>query len=272
MCIINRPLLIGTLPVDLIFIIHVIYFSQKEQRAVYMRRYRAKIANKRQKNREQQHLDESRRKLAEIRRCARAVVSALDEEAIKGQGLGSTSGGDHNLELDMELDPTTREHSSSESSDIVNTERGPLKLTDTDILVKYLRSWFNRHSPSHCCVSDLLKTLKLWFVQLPVHSRTLLGTKTDLELEKLAGSDYIHISVQHALPLALKQALVSPEQLLSSTLKLQLNIDGVPIFGSSNYSVWPILAKVVEPVTTKVFAVGMFGGNKKPQPFNEYLQ
>lgn len=245
-------------------------FSQKEQRAVYMRRYRAKIANKRKKIREQRDLNESRRKLAEIRR--RAVVSALDEEAIKGQGLGNTSGGDHHVELNMELDPTTCEHSSSDSSDIVDTERGPLKLTDTDILVKNLRSWFNRHSPSHCCVSDLLKILKLWFVQLPVHSRTLLGTKTDLELEKLAGGDYIHISVQHALPLALKQALVSPEQLLSSTLKLQLNIDGVPIFGSSNYSVWPILAKVVEPVTTKVFAVGMFGGNKKPQPFNEYLQ
>lgn len=148
----------------------------------------------------------------------------------------------------------------------------PLAVHDTDVLADKLKYWSIRHRLSHACIGDLLKILKLWFVKLPSDSRTLLGTETDFKVDKVAGGDYVHISVQHALPLALKRASIKPEQLVNATLKLQLNFDGVPMFASSNYSVWPVLAKAVEPIKTKVFAVGIFGGKKKPNTFNDYLR
>lgn len=229
-----------------------------------MRRYRAKRANQRKKLNEQRALEKSRMKLAEIRR---EVEMSHNWEA-DGLKIDSVSSSDVDTQLEMELDPVaTSEYSSNE-----NTEEHPLTLNDTDMLVEKLRSWANRHAPSHSCINDLLRILRLWFIQLPSRSRTLLGTKTNLKLEKVAGGNYIHISVQHALPLALKYASASAEQLLHSPLELQLNFDRVPIFGSTNYSIWPILAKVVAPVTTKVFAVGVFGGKKKPHPFNDYLR
>lgn len=86
-------------------------------------------------------------------------------------------------------------------------------------------------------------------------------------MRTVAGGDYIHISLRHALPIALHEAGASCEQLLISGLKVQLNMDGIPIFSSKNYTSWPILAKVMEPVQTKVFVVGLYGGDKKPNSF-----
>jgi len=234
-----------------------------------MRRYRAKLAKQRKQISEQRVLERSRRTLAEMRR--REIGTAYDEEA-DVQGLDSMSGSD----IDTQMDHTaavTGEHSDKDSEyETVDSQEHPFTLNDTDILVEKLRLWANQHSPSHSCIGDLLKILRMWFVKLPVHSRTVLGTKTNFNLEKVAGGDYIHISIQHALPLALKHASASAEQLLQSPLKLQLNFDGVPVFGSTNYSIWPILGKVVAPVATKVFAVGVFGGKKKPHPFDDYLR
>jgi len=227
-----------------------------------MRRYRSKLANHRQQIRDQYTVEKSRRTLAEIRRRGIERAHGHDTDV---QGLGDVTGSDADTQVGMELEhASTNEHSSNEDSEYetIDTQEHPLTLNDTDKLIENLRLWANRYSPSHSCISDLLKILRMWFVKLPAHSRTLLGTKTNFKLQKVAGGDYIHISVQHALPLALKHSSALAEQLLHSPLKLQLNFDGVPMFGSTNYSIWPILAKVVSPVETKVFAVGVFGGKK----------
>ena len=229
-----------------------------------MRRYRARIAHKRREVSEQHAEDKSLQKLIEIRR-------ACDQEA-ECQDFISTSSSDVELESDHPTMPEHRSHSSESSEcEAMNRSEFPLTLSDTDILVEKLRSWANRHHPSHSSIQDLLKILKLWFLQLPAHSRTLLGTKTDFTVEKIAGGEYVHVSIQQALPMALKRACTLDEQ-LQSPLMLQLNFDGVPICSSNNYSVWPILAKVVQPVETKVFTVGVFGGQKKPDSFNDYLR
>jgi len=147
-----------------------------------MRRYRAKRANQRKKLNEQHALEKSRMKLAEIRR---EVEMSHDWEA-DGLQIDSVSSSDVDTQLEMELNPVaTSEYSSNE-----NTEEHALTLNDTDMLVEKLRSWANRHAPSHSCINDLLRILRLWFIQLPSRSRTLLGTKTNLKLEKVAGGDY----------------------------------------------------------------------------------
>ena len=50
-----------------------------------------------------------------------------------------------------------------------------------------------------------------------------------------------------------------------------MNIDGLPVFKSSNIQLWPILGKISLPFTTEPFIIGLFSGNKKPGNIKEYL-
>lgn len=232
-----------------------------------MRRYRTKL----KRLSEQRALDKSLR----VQAKQRMNSSNLTDDEVQGMNCN----GDTNqqwesagkLTAELEYGNTMNTDSEHEGSQF-RTVNANMAFNNTDILAEKLKYWSNQHRISHSCISDLLKILKLWFVELPADSRTLLGTKTDFNVETIAGGDYIHISVRHSLPLALKRASITAEQLLDTTLKMQLNFDGVPMFASSNYSVWPVLAKIVEPFKTKVFAVGVFGGKKKPNTFNDYLR
>ena len=52
-------------------------------------------------------------------------------------------------------------------------------------------------------------------------------------------------------------------------LKLQVNVDGVPIFKSTRLNFWPILVKL-GPFPP--FVVAIFSGNYKPNNVDEYLE
>ena len=53
---------------------------------------------------------------------------------------------------------------------------------------------------------------------------------------------------------------------------LQINVDGLPIFKSSNLQLWSILCLIIKPsVNHRPFLVAAFCGEKKPLDLNEYL-
>jgi len=59
------------------------------------------------------------------------------------------------------------------------------------------------------------------------------------------------------------------------TLLFQLNIDGVPLFKSSNGQFWPILGKLVTPSLGQPFVIGIFYGESKPKDLeflNEFVE
>ena len=53
---------------------------------------------------------------------------------------------------------------------------------------------------------------------------------------------------------------------------VQFNIDGLPLFKSTNTQFWPILCRGIEPFESKPFVVGLFSGDQKPGNVQEYLQ
>jgi len=59
-------------------------------------------------------------------------------------------------------------------------------------------------------------------------------------------------------------------QFESNELKLQFNIDGLPLFKSSSVEFWPILC-LAKNTLTAPFVVGLYSGKKKPSSLNEYL-
>ena len=44
------------------------------------------------------------------------------------------------------------------------------------------------------------------------------------------------------------------------------------LFSSSKTQFWPILGRVVKPVVSDQFLIGLFSGDKKPGKVGEYLQ
>ena len=158
--------------------------------------------------------------------------------------------------------------SSSDECDILVEQNVAYDLDEQ------LRMWVNRHRISHTAVYQLLKILIPHHPELPRHQRTLLRTVTDIGLENVAGGDYSYISLSRVLPTALYKAGLTLQHLAvcNNKVNIQFNVDGVPVFNSVNYSIWPILGCVVSSIKSDVFAVAIYGGTSKPDNFNAYLQ
>lgn len=56
------------------------------------------------------------------------------------------------------------------------------------------------------------------------------------------------------------------------TITLHININGIPLSGSSKQELWPILAKIKELPKANVGVIGLFAGPTKPQSVHEYLK
>lgn len=85
-----------------------------------------------------------------------------------------------------------------------------------------------------------------------------------------AGGSYYYVGVKTALLSALSQL---NESTLSdiSALSLNINVDGIPLFHSSNTQLWPILGYVNELPKKQVFIIGLYTGKTKPTSVEKYL-
>ena len=133
-----------------------------------------------------------------------------------------------------------------------------------------LRNWVADFNIPHSAVSSLLKLLQQYHPELPKDARTLLNTTTNFEISQVAGGFYHHFGMQKSVLKCLHQNFKNLSMVESATL--QLNIDGLPLFKSSNEQVWPILGKLIEPFSSEPFVIGIFSGNHKPSNAQEYLQ
>lgn len=103
---------------------------------------------------------------------------------------------------------------------------------------------------------------------MPKDARTVLRTQGQIITKKMEGGEYYHFGLTNGLMSRLK-SLTLPANL--NTLKLQFNIDGLPLFRSSRLQFWPILAMVDVDYTRSPFLVGLFCGLSKPKSASEFL-
>jgi len=134
-----------------------------------------------------------------------------------------------------------------------------------------LGKWVNQFNIPHNAVRDLLAKLRPYHSTLPKDPRTLLKTKTDYNIVNLAGGSYYHFGTENSILVELQS---NPELDIAAVqnVTLQLNIDGLPLFKSSNAQFWPILARTVQPYNSKPFIIGIFLGEHKPTNVQEFLQ
>ena len=130
-------------------------------------------------------------------------------------------------------------------------------------LTEDLANWINKHQIKHSAADDLLKLLRSHgHASLPLSARTLLKSDRVVVSEEKSGMQYAYLGVENSI---VKHFDKYPTEIKENTTRLSvaLNIDGIPLFRSSNTVLWPTLCSILlQPVT--VFPVAITCGRSKP--------
>lgn len=139
-----------------------------------------------------------------------------------------------------------------------------LLLLKDDCLEEGLAEWASKFLIKQNAVDSLLMLLKQnGHPNLPASARTLLKTTRDIAIQTKSGMEYVYFPVASEL---LKQFKKYPPAIVDKTdsLEISLNVDGLPLFKSSNKSLWPVLCAIVNVQPVTVFPVVLTYGACKP--------
>lgn len=136
---------------------------------------------------------------------------------------------------------------------------------DADSLKNELASWAIANNIAISASSKLLKILHNHDIDVPLDARTLYRTPRagEIKVTELSGGSYCYFGVESCV---MEQIQAMAPDVQIKEIKIDINIDGLPIFKSKNISVWPIQIAVVniECLRNKPFVVAMFCGAHKP--------
>ncbi|KAI4454221.1 hypothetical protein MML48_10g00020724 [Holotrichia oblita] len=134
-----------------------------------------------------------------------------------------------------------------------------------------LSDWVLKYRIPHVAVKDLLKHVlpvrpgELDEINtLPLDPRTFLGTSTNIVLRPVNPGHYFHVGIEKAIQTLFRRLGIRSCNL---EVKVAINIDGLPLFHSSNGQFYPILCSV-ENIRV---LVGIYYGNEKPRDTNDFL-
>ena len=159
------------------------------------------------------------------------------------------------------------DHVQSSDSDNPDSENSLDHVEAEQRTVKeQLATWATSNGCSKTCVDQLLKIIRpVCNVDLPKDCRTLLKTPRSIEYSEKCGGKYIFFGIKTGI---LKTVSVKSFPLeYEKILKLNFNIDGVPLFKSSGTQFWPILCSL-ENYTP--FLVAIFYGQSKPNSLDDF--
>lgn len=165
-----------------------------------------------------------------------------------------------NVEFLVEVEENSLNfHNSSDSSDAEDLEN---KTTFLEKLAK----WSISHNITRECGNELLNILKEIDPSLPSDIRTIRKTPSCNTISNLSNGTYMHYGLKNCLT----DFCCKNDKIITSTLFLQVGIDGIPISPNSSKSeFWPILVNVVN--YPDVYAVGCFHGESKPKNSSLFL-
>jgi hypothetical protein len=130
-----------------------------------------------------------------------------------------------------------------------------------------LSDWAIKHKITHAALYDLLHILRQQNDHLPKDPLTLLGTPVEVEVKSIAAGSYYYFGVQSSL-----SNLVRGNGMWQGAdeLKMHINVDGIPLFKSTNTALWPILGRFPE-ISPSPFPIAVFCGPTKPASLDEFL-
>lgn len=180
---------------------------------------------------------------------------------------------DHSISPDFVADDFEicfQNDSPEEIQGCSSTESTLETLSVNQQLIQDLREWVvDCHIPlSHA--SKLLHILNKHKINVPQDARTLLKTPRYVEIIKISPGEYSHIGIHTGILKHLQRLNISE---IPAEIKININIDGLPLSRSSGSQFWPILGCFVNENLKKFkpFVIGLYHGSSKPQSANEFL-
>lgn len=204
--------------------------------------------------------------------------------SVDSHGLNDDDSSQDNLgtaynesQTDSEYIYSTSEYETEDSESGSDNESD--NPADTKEQCEHLRTklsnWAVECNITHRALSLLLLILQQYIPSLPKDARTLLKTAKKVDVKTVAGGKYHHIGIQQGIVNVLSQRGCNP----NVAVEIQVNVDGLPIFKSSNTQLWPILGKIHNvmelfgsSVSDSPFVIGIYEGKQKPSSAHEYLQ
>ncbi|XDV25602.1 hypothetical protein PO909_029493 [Leuciscus waleckii] len=133
-----------------------------------------------------------------------------------------------------------------------------------------IADWARHFGISLVALTALLGILRLSHSELPKDGRTLLRTMTKYSIQEKAGGKYYYFGIIHSLSSTLSGYAHTLTDGL--TLRLQINIDGLPLFKSSSVQLWPILGLLLSVPMKEPVVIALYSGEKKPSSAKEFLE
>lgn len=134
-----------------------------------------------------------------------------------------------------------------------------------------LMVWAVKYHIRRAAVDSLLKLLRPHFSELPKTCQALVFTPRDIPILQLSNGQDVHFGLRSGL----LRALNIWHSVRIGGLSISINVDGLPLFKSSNTQAWPILVQVHHPHNKRfdvIFPIGIFCGTSKPACLEEYLK
>ncbi len=127
-----------------------------------------------------------------------------------------------------------------------------------------LAAWATQYKLTRPALNDLLDILRKQGNRLPKDGRTLLRTPRSVNCEEKCGGLYSYFGLESGI---VKLLAASPN-LSQNQIKLDINVDGIPLSKSGKKQMWPILCSFA---SHEPFIVAVFSGDNKPNCPEEYL-
>lgn len=170
------------------------------------------------------------------------------------------------------------ETSSSSDEGIINYElnnnyKNNYKSNDSnnETIFEKLQKWSIEFNINHNALQGLLSILRETptFQNLPKDPRTFLMTPKTTAMRVVKPGLYYHFGILNSL-----NNIFNKQSSVPLTIKLAINIDGLPLSKSSGSQLYPILGivKDFKPLNNIVFPIGIYHGQEKPCCFNNFLE
>ena len=131
--------------------------------------------------------------------------------------------------------PITSSEESDVSSDTASFETG---------LGTKLADWATSFNITNTSLRSLLFILNRYHRELPLDPRTLLRTPKTVPIRSLeSGGEMCYFGINKGIQSLADNGILSCLQ-QTDVIQLQFNVDGLPLFKSSNMQLWPILCLV----------------------------
>lgn len=186
-------------------------------------------------------------------------------EIIVSQGSSNNSNllMQHDISFESQITTFDDEHSLTDSDSVKSIK---------DDFKTELKHWATQYQIPHNALNSLIKIVSPLCDGLPKDSRTLLTTPLQLEVTKLDTGELIYLGLLSQIKKQIKLFDDTGNNVGNREIKVSFNIDGLPLFKSTNTQLWPILGLLKNNSNPKPFVVALFCGRAKPSPLDVFLK